>query len=673
MEPWKPADSLVWGKLMALNLCHNMNEELQFLQLLRDAKLSYDRVMELFPPFDFTRFPTVLQQEDFPKNFTEGIVDAAAEKPDEAALDWYSELADKNESFPSIARTLNKGLFADHGKYGASNNFVVGGSRTSSGKPFLANDPHLTLTAPSIWLAVHLNMKGSHEVWGASFPGLPGIVIGRNNYISWAVTNTGADVQDLYVMKGNDTHYLWDGEYVAYELDTEIVKIKGQPSPRHVTVRRSLAGVVVSDNDVVSGDDLTLALSWVSLDSTRPDTTVAALLRGNKAKDFSEFRSSLELYAAPAQNFIFADTEGNIGYQMPGWIPRRQKGHTGRVPMPGDGRYSWKSTYVEYKNLPTSLNPKRDFIASANNRVTPPQGFAAEGYVLSNSWDDSLMGYRARRITQMIENMPPNIGMAEMKAIQLDYHSGLYDDFLYLLKLIHGHKKLSPMAKKWAEAMISSSFGGDMDIGSEAATVFAVWYHHLSTLVSKATHGVVKSQLNVNWLLKVMASDTSTDPACGGKPCFLFAVQALEDTVKELFPCTKSTCVGDETPPKWGQDVHFANFEHEVLGKTPLSCVVDRSTPHGGDDSTVNVGHFDAASSSYAQTAGPSYRHIIDLADMESSEFLNPLGQSGDPFSLHFDDLLNAWSNGDYMAMGNRRKDKWPNASITMERVVKPK
>lgn len=273
-----------------------------------------------------------------------------------------------------------------------------------SGKPLLCNDPHLTLMAPSIWILNSIATPSTNTV-GSSFPGLPSVVIGRNEHIAWGVTDTGVDVevcargfclcrypahyiwlshqghhhpQDFYIMQekeGDNSKYLYKGAYVPYTLRNEVIAIKDKPSMTMV-VRESVYGPVFNDNGLNTDLGSTpLCLQFISIMKDVNDTTLDAFLAINKAQNWEQYRAALSKYVAPAQNFIYADIEGNIGYQMPGLIPVRQKSHTGAVPVPGDGSFDWQG-YVPFDSLPRTFNPSADFVASANNRVTPVTKYA---------------------------------------------------------------------------------------------------------------------------------------------------------------------------------------------------------------------------------------------------------------------------------------------------------
>jgi penicillin amidase len=268
---------------------------------------------------------------------------------------------------------------------------VVSGNNSTRGKPLLANDPHLELMAPSLWYLMHLQAPAAGvDVIGATFPGLPGVVIGRNGKVAWGVTNTGVDVQDLYVMEADgDKNYVFDGVSKPYDVRAEVIRVAGGADVT-LPVRSSVHGPVVTDagtGDGIVGSDVfglgaTLCLRWVSVDPSVVDTTFAAFYGLQFARNFTEFRDALRDWVAPSQNVVFAGDEGEggageIGYQMPGWVPMRNLSFThGAWPVPGNSsQYTWlPESPWGFDALPCTLNPKRGFVvrAEAPRRATPP-------------------------------------------------------------------------------------------------------------------------------------------------------------------------------------------------------------------------------------------------------------------------------------------------------------
>ena len=619
------------------------------------------------------------------------------------------------------ALTVEGALFSGKASWGgpraqASNNWVVHGNRTVNGKPLMANDPHLSLSAPSIWIVNHLHIAGPNpsgeeafDIIGASFPILPGVVIGHNSRISWAVTNTGADVQDLYVM--NDTasggqSYWFNGTWTPYAVTPQVIKVKGKADV-HINVRSSHYGNVVTDNDVINATlaaGATMSLRWVSTDLSIQDTTMSAFMGLDFSANYTAWRNALRLYGAPSQNFIFADaTTGDIAYQLPGWVPHRHPSHSGAYPVPGTGlpQYEWQGR-IPFDALPASVNPSKGYIVTANNKVTPPS-YDAHYFITPHNlgWNALSVGYRAKRITEMVvsmsENDPHNatlkLDLDGMAAIQTDYKSNAAADVISGIALVQA-SQLTAGGRSVQQKLLA--WDQVMSVGSSEAVLFAYLVSELTVLGTAEAGG--EHWVQFGFLYNALHSDAgnATDPACtklGFATCTAFAARALDRTAEfetQLkgrlsspdsdikLPLEDGVVYKPAAVQHWGKGVHPAVFAHAILGQTPLACLADRSVAHGGDWSTVNVGAFQLPSQAYAaqlrsgdepkddegddededddvplfvQSAGPSYRGLYDLADLQSSRFLNPLGQSGNILSKQFDNLLGKWSTGHYLPM----------------------
>lgn len=613
----------------------------------------------------------------------------------------------------------------------ASNNWVVGPQHTATGKPLMANDPHLMLSAPSIWIVNHLHVSGPNPTgdptWdaiGSSFPLLPGIVLGHNNHISWAVTNTGADVQDLFVMNdtaSNGESYWYKGAWVPYNTSQEVIQVKGKKDVT-ITVRGTVYGNVVTDNDVTNATmsaGATMALRWVSTDPTIADTTLLAFMGMSVAKNYTEWRKALKHYVAPSQNFIFADSLGNISYQMPGWIPHRSPAHSGAYPVPGNGDAAWDwQGRVPFEALPRTVNPPKGYIVSANNKVTPSQYTKYNLTPYNRGWNALSVGYRAKRITDMVLQHSANgskVTMQDMREMQADYRSYLADDVMAGVNLVD-RSALTSNGQAVFDAL--TQWDRVMSVGSEVPVLFAYLMSELTVLGTAETGG--QQWVQFGFLYNALQSDGSpggSDPACakiGFSSCTAFVQECLDRTgqfhetlqdekklahLRALPVTRKHFSQGEST--QWGKTLHPAQFAHAILGKTPLACLANRFTQHGGDWSTVNVGAFALPSQRYMvelrsgersqherdehadkkvdeedslaakwesedldplfmQSAGPSYRGVYDLATVgasagdERSVFLNPLGQSGNILSTDYDNLLQDWSQTRYLSMLTR-------------------
>ncbi|MCS7058367.1 MAG: penicillin acylase family protein [Meiothermus sp.] len=596
-EPWKPADVLVWAKMMAYDLSDNWRSELERLQWAAKG-MSPERMRQLRPPYPEDA-PTVLQSED--------LYRPPPPRPDGESARRLLSLAD---SLPKALRPP--------GQTGASNNWVIGPSRSATGKPLLANDPHLGLGAPSIWYLVHMEAPG-YKAIGSSLPGLPAVVIGRNERIGWGVTTVGADVQDLYILEEAPGGYRYRGRVEPWRIRTEVIRVKGEPEVT-LRVRESRYGPVI--NDVVNNPGARpLALRWTSLDPT--DRTLEAFLGIARARNWEEFKAALSLYNAPSQNFVYADVDGNIGYMAPARFPIRRPGHSGLMPVPGDGNWDWQG-YLPQEEWPQVYNPKEGFIVTANNKVTAP-GYP---HTISLEWEEP---YRAERIRELILRKD-KLTLEDMVAMQQDVKSLLYRDFRPVLEALN---PLSENARRWKARLLA--WDGVMRAEQAEPTLFQTWYTELSRLPSQEVGQPFWEE--PRYLLAAMKGD---DPACrtaDTRTCSEYAALALDRALDRW----------GGNPPPWGQ-VHRATFAHAVLTNVPLlKRLADRSVPHGGDRYTLNYGAYDPAT--FRMTTGSSYRQVLDFAELERSLFIHPMGQSGHPLSAHYDNLLAPWARGGYLPM----------------------
>ncbi len=598
-EPWRGPDVLAWAKMMSYDLSANWDRELLRYRLLLRG-LSRERVEALLPPYP-AEAPTVLPAPPAPAPSPV----PAPPLPREGEEQGVAALL-------ALAQSLPKGVEA-------SNNWVVAGSRTTTGKPFLADDPHLSLGFPSLWFLMALEAPG-YRVIGASLPGVPGIVIGRNDRIAWGVTNVGADVQDLYILEEAPGGYRHRGQVRPYRVREERIQIKGG-GEEVLRVRETVYGPVLTD---ALGDyqGPPLALRWVSLDPE--DHILQAFLGVNRAQNWGEFKEALRHYSAPSQNFVYADVDGNIGYIAPGKFPIRRPGHTGAYPVPGNGEWDWQG-YRSPEAWPQLFNPPEGLIVTANHRVTPP-GFP---YALTEDWAEP---YRAKRILELLK-AKDRLSLEDMKAAQLDQKSLLFQDFRPVLELL---TPLSPRAEAWRARLLR--WDGDMRDGPEAS-LFAAWYTELTRLPEREVGEAFWDE--PRYLLRALKEG---DPNCDRleteyrETCLDFAALALEKALERF----------EGNPPPWRR-LHRAHFAHAVLTHTPLAPLVDQKIGAGGDRYTVNVGPFDPRD--FRMTKGPSYRQIVDLARLEASLFVHAPGQSGHPLEGQARSLFPLWARGEYLPM----------------------
>lgn len=641
-EPWVPLHSLTWAKAMAWDLGGNMDTEIQRAVLSRT--LTPEMLDQLFPPYP--RENPVIASHAARASSPITSVDPASVAQAVPLLEKLSARMDE------IDRQLGGG-FSGVG----SNNWVVAGSRTTTGMPLLANDTHLGIRMPSIWYenSLHCLTPSADcelDVTGFSFAGLPGVVIGRNAHIAWGVTNTDPDVQDLYLERinpENPDQYEVNGEWVDMQTVDEVIQIAGgEPVP--VTVRYTRHGPVLSDvseNQAAmaegvaaqTGETLAVSLRWTALD---PGTIIEAALMIDRASDWEEFREALRKWDVPSQNFVYADTEGNIGYQLSGRIPIRASGD-GQSPVPGwTDAYEWVGD-VPFDELPTVINPPQGFLVSANNAVVSP----GTGHFLSNEWD---YGYRAARITSMLEALPV-IGIMDFQRIQGDNANSMQPVLVPLIRQLDLQdarlEKLTALLATW---------DGQNTIDSSPAALFNAFWRHLLLRT-------FADDLPAGWLpdgSRAVAVITGLivqpdSPWWDDRHTPILELRddiirsAMIDAVQDL-----ESVFGDD-PARWSWGgLHTASFENETLGTSgigPIEAIFNRGPfSTAGGDSIVNATGWDAEHG-YTVDWIPSQRMIVDLSGLADSLSIHSTGQSGHAFHPHYIDMADMWRLIEYHPM----------------------
>jgi len=435
---WEPADSVGWALMMALDLGGNWGQEISRLSVAK--VLDTQRLWELYPGYPGEAPATAV---DLAKLYKElGVYSSKVSTSGSASSSSHAGL-----SVPFLGEP---GLVEGKG----SNNWVISGERTASGKPLLANDPHLGLGTPAIWFYAHLKSP-EQNVIGATLPGMPLVVLGHNSHVAWGFTNTGPDVQDLYLEKinpSNPLQYQTPEGWQAFVTRQETIRVKGKPDVVH-TVRSTRHGPVLSDAqsahaDIIDTSKFVLALRWSALDED--NRTLMAGIRGSRADTVSDFLDAFKDYHSPMQNVVVADDQGRIAYKAIGKVPLRHPENDlmGMAPAPGwDAKYDWAG-WLPMEQTPEDQGQK-GWIATANQRITP------EGYkhFLGQDW---VAPHRMDRITQMIE-VKPQHDIQSMKTMQNDVLSLSTQRLLPHLLAAQSSHALAPAAMK-----ILQSFKGEM-------------------------------------------------------------------------------------------------------------------------------------------------------------------------------------------------------------------
>ncbi len=618
-EPWTPADSIGWIKMMAWDLGGNWRNELLRMRLARTLPLA--RIHEFLPPYPGDAPPVI---------------------------------ADLKELYGSMEReAIRLARFAPDSEGLGSNNWVVSGARTTSGKPLLANDPHLGLSAPPVWYFAQLSVPGANMI-GSSLPGVPGIVLGRNDRIAWGFTNTGPDVQDLYIEKLDA-----GGGYVTpegprpFQLIDEIIRVKGA-EPEKLRVRVSRHGPVISDvlrgaQDAAPRGHV-IAFSWTALDED--DRSMQAALRLARARDWDGFVAAVRDFQAPQQNMVYADVDGNIGFIAPGRVPHRRPGNDlkGMAPAPGWlEKYDWAG-YVPFEELPRSFNPASGAIVTANQRITPP-GYP---HFISSDWEPP---FRADRIQSLLDATPKH-DVRSFARIQADVVSLAMREALPRLLATRprseGGRRALTLLEKWDGTMAAER--------AEPLIAWA-WWRELTRAVyaDELADGFAQ-----NWLARAvfMNGVLSGDP---GKARWCDDVRTpATETCEEALALSLDAALADLSRRygsdwsawRWGT-AHVARHEHRPFARQPLLArLFDIRVPSPGDTYTVNVGRnvMGNEAEPFANRHAASLRAIYDLSDLEKSLYIHSGGQSGNVLSEHYRAFSEAWSKNEYIPMRTERK-----------------
>ncbi len=669
-EPWTPADSVAWLKAMAWDLRGNIEDETERAVLAgrltedgADAAEVQQTLAQLYPSYPFDRNPVIV-----PKISTvpalETDAEAAAHTTDDAAgADAQQASATVEWQTASDVIEAASLLVGDVGEGIGSNSWVVSGSLTESGKPLLSNDPHLGASLPSVWYQVQLKCSKvsdscPFDVGGFSFSGLPGIVIGHNQKVAWGFTNLTTDVTDLYVEKVDGDQYWRDGALVPLEESTETIKVAGGDDVT-LKIRSTVHGPIISgltddftkiaddpDPGLAVGEAATAApepegeyavsLRWTALD---PGTASTAIFALSTAKDFDDFRHAASLFDVPAQNLIYADTEGNIGYQTPGRLPIRGAGD-GWMPQPGwDSAYDWTG-FIPFDDLPVSYNPASGYIVTANNAIVTDD----YAYFLSKDWD---YGYRAARIAHLIESRAATTPLTadDMREIQMDGEMWIGK------RLSAAMDDVSVEGAGTEEAVALLRTWDAQDESSSAAAAYAnvLWSNLVQNLFSRRELPLpIDGQGRLFTVVDALLDDPS-DPlwtneeidVSGRDEMLALSAEQAYDELSAVQGTTVSQW-------NWG-DLHAITLTSSTFGSSgiaPIEWLFNRGPYEvSGGASVVNATGWKLGTS-YATTTVPSMRMVIDLADLDASTWIHLTGASGHAFHAHYTDQTSDWATG---------------------------
>ncbi|MFP3917295.1 penicillin acylase family protein [Lysinibacillus telephonicus] len=610
-EEWTPIDSLTIGKYMAYDLGGNWS--LQAFNHWALQNFTEEQVKELII--------------NYPED-AKTIIEANLENPIE------------------VAGAFNTDLLPN--EFNGSNNWVVSGERTESGKPLLADDPHLGLGTPSIWYQMHLQSP-EQNVSGVIFPGVPGIILGHNEKIAWGVTNVGPDVQDLYIETpnpDNPTQFKYDGKWEQAEVRKEPIKIKGGKTIDYeVVVTRH--GPVISDF-VFEEEQPTAVFSmqWTALESTQE---LQAVIGYNKASNWEEFEKALEDFKAPAQNFVFASTDGTIAYKANGNIPIRKAGD-GQFPVPGDSsEYGWEG-YIPYEELPTVINPEEGYIVTANNKIIGDE----YPYHITNYWAPP---YRYERIVEMIESVKKGqtdedgeviegLTVGDMQGMQSDKKNLQAEEFLpHILTSI---KKMDSEGKYEDIVKLLEEWELFDNKDEGAPLVFNLLMTEIQdTLFEDAMPEDVYEMMPGKFQI---TDQLLRDAYAGNEGVWVSEAGGVDELVYHSFETTIA-----EITKKYGAKVskwtwgsyNKLTFDHPLSGVSEYLATYlnPEKLSVGGSKVTVQAASEDGEGN---VNHGASWRFVADLSDLSSAYHMVAPGQSGHVKSKWYDNQISNWVYGRY-------------------------
>ncbi|HEY9422172.1 MAG TPA: penicillin acylase family protein, partial [Thermoanaerobaculia bacterium] len=585
-EPWTPEVCL--NRLAAFGM--TMNASMEVLRAKAGNELGWDLVSELIP----TDPPRPLK--DQPRIGLEGIDEKVLALPRAAGMPLRFE-----------------------GPTDGSNNWVVGGALSATGKPLLASDPHRALTLPSLRWMVHLVGPGWNVI-GAGEPALPGVALGHNDRVAFGFTIAMIDQQDLFIA---ETHPEDPGK-VRYKdgwepmrVERERIAVKGQ-TPVEVELKFTRHGPVIHED---RQRRRAYVLRWVG---TEPGTAgYLGSLSLNRARSWPEFLKALERWKLPSENLLYADVDGNIGWKMAGLAPVR-KGWSGLLPVPADGAYEWQG-FLRPSELPSALNPPGGFLATANHNVLP-SGYPHE---LGFDWGDSV---RYGRIAEVLGEKGRKFTVTDFERLQ---HDEVSPPARALVGLLREAKGAGEDVKPWVGRL--ARWDGTVGKDSAEAALYEIWRRKLGAAVVRARVPEKWRPMAEGWM---DVAPLLRGPSPGRDAVLLDSLRAAVEEAKKLLG-------PDPAAWRWGR-LHTASFQHPLATDTGRKALFDLPpVERGGDGDTLNVG----VGGVYESAHGASFREVLDVADWDRSTATSVPGQSGQPGSPHYGDLLPLWGEGRYFPL----------------------
>lgn len=621
-EPWTVRQSVELGRLMAWDLAAS-GTELSLARAL--ARVGPERLAEILPAYPDSGPSIIAAGTGEWRGRTARPSGGRSRERTESRLPGAVLAAAEIPVVPDIAqRVLEMSVMSR-----ASNSWVIGGARTRSGKPILANDPHLGLRAPSLWYLAAIESP-SYHVAGVTLPGLPAVVIGRNRRIAWGLTNMSVDDVDYVIerLRADSSEVLTTDGWRPVEVQRESIFVKGRP-PVPFALRRTAHGPLVAGTVPGvpgagdSGEVRGLAMRWNALE---PSDELSAVMGVDRAGSWDEFLAAVKGFKAPEQNWIYADVDGNIGYTASGNVPVRHSGN-GLLPTPGwtdEGRWE---RFLDFDELPRVFNPPEGFIVTANNRIIGRE----YPWLLTADWE---LPYRAQRIRELVE---PARGLAlrDVQRMQMD----TLDVFARAVKGVAaraaaaaGHPELAESLGRW-----DGTAGADRT----EPTLFWTWYRALRAMTFDDQLGGgyrPSSRLNA-WLLA----------GAGGEDWFDDVSTPRRETLDTLSLAAMRRAIPLAQGRRWG-DAHVTISRHALGSVTALDVLLRLNAgplPRAGSPYTVDVADFPGTTPPFTNVHAASFRQVVDLSAPEDGALILTTGQSGNPLSRHYRDQVRRWWRGE--------------------------
>lgn len=607
-ETWSPQDCMLQNRLMGWFLNFNWKADVLYWGLA--SALPEEKFQEIWPEW-----------ADYPH-----IINGTGTKK------FFGQLSQIQEK---MAEILGVGQV-----YAGSNSWVVSPQMSRSGSSMLANDPHLQIQFPSLWMEMHFSAPGLN-VAGFTLPGSPGVIIGRNNFYAWGLTNGMIDDCDYFIENIDSVRGIYWRNEQEYPLKVRnaVIKIKDRPNQLFKVYGTSHGPLINSAFSDIR-NLLPLSIKWVGWEKSDELFTFIQLAKG---QNWEDFRSALSHYVVPVQNFVYADVSGNIGYQLAGRVPVRSY-QTGLVPQQANDSGQRWSNWIPFERMPAQLNPEKGYIVTANNRI-----LGHSSYYFSELWEPP---YRAMRIEELIQSKSV-LTFDDMKMIQFDQVNILAREMVPLL-LRNLSDSISTDGYAEKIKILLNTWDFMMETESISAAFFEVWIYHLIRDIFEDEMGSEYFRIFTdlpNFYIRIFVQVFNDENSAWFDNTGTEKVEERSDMINQSFKkavgSLKSMCGDALEDWRWGK-IHQVKLSH-VLGQHSLTDIIFNRgpSPVPGNLVTVNVASY-SYSQPFHMTVGPSLRFLVDWSEPGLYQSIIPGGNSGNFLSDYYDNQIELWLKGEY-------------------------